>query len=219
MVVEFYLLDAIQSFMKTPWMDEVMVFFSTIGNAGLVWIFLASIMVMSKRYRKGGIIAFIALGLGFLVANMALKPLVARIRPCDINTAIELLIPRPKDFGFPSGHTVSGFAAAVSILFVSKKWGLDAIILASVIAFSRLYLYVHFPSDIVAGLAIGIMCAFLAKEIYHWLLGNRFDFDEVAYQKERDEMLKAYGNRRRAKEQEDLKKLKKKQEQKNKNKK
>lgn len=219
MGVEFLILDSIQAYMSAPWLDEIMVFFSNIGNAGLIWIFLAGLMVISKRYRKGGIIAFIALGIGLLVANVALKPLVARIRPCDINTAVDLLIARPTDFSFPSGHTVSSFAAAVSILFVSKRWGLDALILASVIAFSRLYLYVHFPSDIIAGIAIGIISAFVAREIYNWVIGSRFDFDEVAHQKERDEIMEAYRERRKVGDQKDLKKLKERQEQRNKKKK
>jgi len=96
-----------------------------------------------------------------ILCNGILKPLIARARPCDINTAIQLMIPRPDDFSFPSGHTAASFAAAFSLYIAGvKKLSIPAFILASFIAFSRMHLYVHFPTDIVAGIVIGILCGY-----------------------------------------------------------
>ena len=103
---------------------------------------------------------------GLLITNLILKNAVQRIRPCDLNAAVELLIERPHDWSFPSGHTTSSFAAAAALLYANKKMGIPALILASLIAFSRLYLYVHFPTDILAGILIGVACALLVIYIY-----------------------------------------------------
>jgi undecaprenyl-diphosphatase len=92
---------------------------------------------------------------------MILKPLVARIRPCDVNTAVQLLIARPTDYSFPSGHTAASFAATFALYFSRKKLWIPAIGLAVLISFSRLYLYVHYPTDILAGVMIGIIMGFL----------------------------------------------------------
>jgi undecaprenyl-diphosphatase len=89
----------------------------------------------------------------------------ARIRPCDINTAISLLISRPLDYSFPSGHTMSSFAAAMVLFLTNKKIGIPALILAAFISLSRLYLYVHFPTDVLAGAVLGILFAHLSIKI------------------------------------------------------
>ena len=89
--------------------------------------------------------------------NLVLKPLVARIRPCDVNTAVQLLITRPDDFSFPSGHTGASFAAVSALYFNRNRIWIPALMFAALIAFSRMYLYVHYPTDILAGIILGIM--------------------------------------------------------------
>jgi undecaprenyl-diphosphatase len=95
------------------------------------------------------------------------KPLIGRVRPCDVNTAVQLLIARPADFSFPSGHSASSFAAVFALYFRGARLWKPALALAVLIAFSRLYLYVHYPSDVLAGIligaAIGWFCAHLAN--------------------------------------------------------
>lgn len=94
--------------------------------------------------------------IGALLCNVTLKPLVARLRPFEIaDTMRQLLIDPPSDFSFPSGHTTSSFAAATALAAARARGGLAAMILAAVIAFSRLYLYVHYPTDVIAGALIG----------------------------------------------------------------
>ncbi len=105
----------------------------------------------------------VSLGLELLCCNVILKPLVARIRPCDVDSAVLLLIPHPGGFSFPSGHTGASFAAASALFFSRNKFGVFAFVVAALIGFSRLYLYVHYPSDVLAGALIGIMLGWLGN--------------------------------------------------------
>lgn len=106
-----------------------------------------------------------ALILCLLIGNLFLKPVVARVRPFDINTAIDILIKKPLDFSFPSGHTMSSFAAATVLIYMDKKIGAISLILATIIGFSRLYLYVHYPSDVVIGLLIGVLLGIISIKL------------------------------------------------------
>lgn len=106
-----------------------------------------------------------------VIGNLILKNLVARSRPFFFNTAVDLLISVPTDYSFPSGHTMSSFTAAVILYHADKRLGIPALILAFLIAFSRLYLYVHFPSDVIAGALIGIAIGFVV-----WAVGNRITY-------------------------------------------
>lgn len=162
---EFKILDFIQLNIKNPVLDKLMVIFTYLGSAGFIWILIALILLFSAKNKKHGMAIILSLGLCLLIGNLTLKPLVGRIRPCDINEAVSLLIKRPTDASFPSGHTMASFAAAVSLLYYNKKIGLCALILASIIAFSRLYLYVHYPTDIFAGMLIGIVIAIVSQKI------------------------------------------------------
>ena len=105
----------------------------------------------------------VTMAIAFIIANLILKNLVARDRPCWIDKSVSLLIPDPKDFSFPSGHSVNGFAASVALLLNDKRFGIPAVILAAVIAFSRMYLFVHFPTDVFTGIVIGTACAILVR--------------------------------------------------------
>jgi undecaprenyl-diphosphatase len=147
---DFAILDFIQKNLHLQILDKTMPYISFIGNAGAVWILITVTLLLSKKNRKIGLVMAISLILCLIIGNVTLKHLVARIRPFNIHTEIVLLISHPTDFSFPSGHTMSSFAAATVLLLYNKKWGIWAIILAILIAFSRLYLYVHYPSDVLA---------------------------------------------------------------------
>ncbi len=143
-------------------LDSVMIFFSTLGNYGLFWILTALLMLPFKTWRKAGVTMLLALLLGYLTGNLILKPLIARGRPFANLENFQLLIAAPKDFSFPSGHTLSSFAAAVSLL-LHKRIGIYALAVACLIAFSRMYLFVHYPTDIIAGVAMGVASAFFSR--------------------------------------------------------
>lgn len=160
---DFGILDFIQANMRSDFFDAVMPFITRLGDAGIIWILATLVLLAVPKTRKVGIAAAASLLLEVVCCNLLLKPLVARTRPYDINTAIQLLIQRPLDFSFPSGHTSAAFAV-VSALFFSKNrlWILGSI-LAVLIAFSRLYLYVHFPSDVFVGALIGIASGWIGS--------------------------------------------------------
>lgn len=165
MEFEFKILDWIQS-IRTPFGDWFMPFVSKLGNAGMIWILLAAVLIILPKTRKSGIILAAALCLDALLCNVLLKNIFCRIRPCDVNTAIALLIPRPHDFSFPSGHTAASFAAVSALYFAREKQLWKPVLgLAALIAFSRLYLYVHYPTDILGGIFIGLAAGYVGYRL------------------------------------------------------
>lgn len=147
-------------------LDAVMPIITLLGDAGIFWIAVAVVLIFIPKYRKIGLSMGAALIMGLLVCNVTLKPLVARPRPYDyqlehFGKTIELLIATPHDFSFPSGHTLASFEAATALLIGNRKLGIPAMILACLIAFSRMYLYVHYPTDVLFSVVLGIAFAFL----------------------------------------------------------
>ena len=163
------ILDWIQSTMQCAFLDKVMPLITVLGDGGAFWIACAVLMMLLKKYRKAGISAGLALIFGLIICNMILKPWVARIRPYDfqeqMGVIINLLIEKEHSLSVPSGHTIASFEAATAILLRHKKLGTAAMILAILIAFSRMYLYVHYPTDVIASVFLGIGLAFLASWI------------------------------------------------------
>lgn len=155
--VDFKILDFIQEHFSCDFLNFLMPKITFLGNGGLIWIVMAIIMLFFKKYRKTGITLGTGLLEGVIVGNVLLKNLIARERPCWINETVNILISIPQDYSFPSGHTLSSFIVATIIMHHDKRMGIAAYVLAYMIAFSRLYLYVHFPSDVLAGVLIGII--------------------------------------------------------------
>ena len=160
------ILDWIQAHLQCGFLDFLMPIITLFGEGGIFWIAWAVLMLVIPKTRKIGIGMIIALLMGLLVCNVTLKPLVARIRPYDLQEQefgifINLLIERQHDFSFPSGHTIASFEAAVVLLKNSKKMGIPALILAILVSFSRLYLYVHYPSDVIVSVVLGTLFAFI----------------------------------------------------------
>lgn len=146
---------------RTEWLDWLMPKITALGNVGIFWIVLGIVLVCIARTRRIGICMLISIGIGALIGNVLLKNLVARERPCWIDSQILLLIENPKDYSFPSGHTLVSFEGAVSIYKKNRWWGVAALPLAVLIAFSRLYLFVHFPTDVLCGAVLGTAIAVL----------------------------------------------------------
>ena len=162
------ILNWIAAHLWCPFLDAVMPVITLLGDAGLFWIGIAVVLLFIPRYRKVGLGMGAALILGLLVCNVTMKPLIARIRPYDyieqnLGYTVELLIEAQHDFSFPSGHTIASFEGATVLMIHSKKAGIPALILASLIAFSRLYLYVHYPTDVITSVILGVAFGFLGN--------------------------------------------------------
>lgn len=140
-------------------MDKAMVVITSLGNGGAIWIVIACVLIISKKYRKAGLMLSGALILGTVFGEGILKHVVHRIRPCASIPAANLLISKPLSYSFPSGHTTSSFAAAGVLAQYFKDYAFGFFTLASLIAFSRLYLYVHYPTDVLAGIILGLICS------------------------------------------------------------
>ncbi len=163
---ELGILDMIQK-IHSPILDQFMLFLTKISHAGIVWIVFIILLMINKKTRQAGYVAFLAMIINFVLCNVIIKPWVARIRPYEINTAVQLLVEKMHDYSFPSGHTTAGFATATALLLMKqKKLTIFAFILATLIAFSRLYLYVHFPTDVLGGMILGAICGGLGYGLY-----------------------------------------------------
>lgn len=166
------ILDWIASNLWCPFLDAVMPVITVLGDAGIFWMVLAAVLLLFKKTRRVGLGMGVAMLMGLLLCNLMLKPLCQRPRPYDyqyetFGKLIPLIIQRQHDFSFPSGHTIASFEAAGVIALNHKKWGVAALVLASLIAFSRLYLYVHYPTDVLASILLGVALAFLGNWIAH----------------------------------------------------
>ena len=154
MPFEFSILNLIQG-LRTPMFDQIVIFITSLAN--YVWYILIIGLLLNKPTRKIGVVLVVAMILQYLINAGILKHLFARVRPCNVYTTVELLIKRPKGFSFPSGHSAAAFCV-VGVLYGAKIRELfwPVFVLAILIGFSRLYLYVHFPTDVF----VGALCGF-----------------------------------------------------------
>lgn len=151
----------IQEHLKNPVMDRFMVFVTSLGNAGFLWIFIAFLLLCRKPYQKCGLSLICAISLSMFVGDEVLKPLVGRLRPNVSFPEIPLLIGSIHSRSFPSGHTMVAFASAAVIYSYYKFAGILTYVAAALIAYSRLYLFVHYPTDILGGIVLGSILAYL----------------------------------------------------------
>ncbi len=154
------ILTFVQAHCHNPVTDAVFPVITYLGEAGLFWLGLLGILALFQKTRRCGLLGICAVAVGFLLGELILKGLVCRPRP--FVAAPELypgLIPRPSGYSFPSGHTCASFAAASVLWKHFKKAGTAALVLAALIGFSRLFLFVHYPTDVLAGMALGVLSA------------------------------------------------------------
>lgn len=156
--MEFSILYFFQE-LHTPLLDKIVPAFTSLGDKGWLFIALGIALFCFKKTRRAGIAVLLSLAAGAVIGNLFLKNLVMRDRPCWIDTSVVLLIANPTDYSFPSGHTLAAFETAASIFFVNRRWGIVMFIFAFGMALSRLYLFVHFPSDVLSGMALGVFIA------------------------------------------------------------
>lgn len=156
--MEFNILYWIQG-LRSEFLDMAMstVFDKIVGSIGQIWIVVGVILLIFKKTRRTGICVLAAYGLSFLLGDTVLKHLVARPRPCALDETVALIVKRPTSFSFPSVHTAFAFSAATVIAHSHKKAAVWVFLAAALIGFSRMYFFVHFPSDVLAGLVLGVL--------------------------------------------------------------
>lgn len=155
----------IQEFLRLEWLDPLVLFLTSLGNAGALWILLAGLLLIQKKYRKTGYAVAVSLLVGAFITNLLLKNWVCRPRPYDVIPELQALV-TARDWSFPSGHSTSSIAAATVMLCqLPKKAGVPAFVIAVLICLSRLYVGVHYPTDVLAGILIGVLSAVAAMKI------------------------------------------------------
>ncbi len=156
MKLELSILDYIHKHLRSLFGDIVMPLISALGNGGFIWLCAIVGFVCTRQYRMAGLSMALALAMGLIVGSFVLKPLFGRARPFAKKPGVDLIVRAPRDSSFPSGHTLTSFAAATALFLSERQMGGGALVLAGLIAFSRMYLYVHYPSDVLAGVALGM---------------------------------------------------------------
>lgn len=178
-IAELPALDWIQEHMGCAFLDAVMPVVTFFGDSWFV-IPVAVIMLFFRKTRKTGLMIGLALIFGLLVCNLTVKPLMGRIRPYELS-GFDILIGPQSDRSFPSGHTTASFELATVLMIRDKRFGIPALAMAFVIAFSRLYLYVHYPTDILGGIVIGVTCGvlgwFVLGKLWH-MVGQKKGFPD-----------------------------------------
>lgn len=162
---EMGFLDQLQS-IRHPILDGILIFFTKLGDVGIIWILISVILLFTKKYRKMGMAGLLALMFGGLLTNLFLKEWLARERPFNYLDELRLkevlIIKKPSEYSFPSGHTTASFATGIVLAYYFRKYRIPIISLAIIISFSRMYLYVHFLTDILGGVIVGTISAVLS---------------------------------------------------------
>lgn len=173
MNIELKILDWFQT-LHTPVLDKFMTSVTKLGNAGIFWIILTVLFLLIPKMRKTGVVMAAALIIDLLLCNVLLKNFVARTRPYDVNTGIQLLVAKLRDYSFPSGHTAASFAS-VTALYLSgeRRIWIIALVISCLIAVSRLYLYVHYPTDVLGGIIFGCLSGWIGYHIVKLVEGKK----------------------------------------------
>lgn len=184
------ILDWIQANLQSGFMDTIWPIITVFGDAGIFWMIWATLLLFIPKHRRTGLGMWFAMGMGLVICNMILKPAVGRMRPYDFQIqelgktwndfliSGKLLIEEHGDKSFPSGHTIASFEAATVLLLNSPAMGIPAMILAVLIAFSRLYLYVHYPTDVIFSIFAGILLAVIGN-----MLAKKVPLDKIKFLK------------------------------------
>lgn len=170
----------IQENLRNAALTPVVKFITLLGDEGIFWIVLLIILMCFKKTRRAAFLASAALIMTFITTNLILKPLVARIRPYEIIDALTILIPKPSDFSFPSGHTANSMAVGISLWLIGRNSrkkidsnlyfptvaGWVFLVLSILISLSRLYLGVHYPTDVLGGALIATLMSCICFYVY-----------------------------------------------------
>lgn len=178
--VEANILLWIQENLRNDFLDPIVKFITHLGDHGYLWIALLLILICIPKTRKAGLIGAAALLMTFIITNLCLKPLIARVRPYEVIEGLERIIEKQSDRSFPSGHTANSMAVGVSLWIISRNFdklgdkklyfpkaaGWFVWILSILIGLSRLYVGVHYPTDVLGGAIVAIVDAVMVFTVY-----------------------------------------------------
>lgn len=162
--MELQILQNIQALLSNDFLDQFFVTYSRLGNTGEIWIAIIILLLFFKKTRKLAILMAISLAIEFVLNDLVLKPLIARPRPFEVYE-VALILEAPTSYAFPSGHSASAFAVVMVAYFRNHEFKVPLIIMAAIMAFSRLYLFVHWPTDVLAGILFGTLIAYLVVKL------------------------------------------------------
>jgi len=177
--IDITLLKLIHNNLQNSILDKIMIMITYLGNGGMVWIIISIILMINKKYRKVGLMCVLSLLLNTIIGEGILKNLIQRPRPFIDMQTINLLINKPTSYSFPSGHTSTAFAVAGILASQLKRYKIPVFIIATLMAFSRLYLFVHYPFDILAGIIQGLICAKIVLRFYSANKSDKVSVSEV----------------------------------------
>ena len=160
--MELSILHAIQA-LHNPILDKIMtgVFNDLVGSLGQLWIIVGLVLLIIPKTRKCGLAVLLSYVVSFLIGNVWLKDLIARPRPCAVDDTVQLIVKKPGSFSCPSVHTYLAFASAMAIYHYYRKSGIGVLVFAALVGFSRMYFFVHYPTDVLFGAVLGILTAFV----------------------------------------------------------
>ncbi len=165
---DFSVLDFIQEHFRCGFMDTAMKIISSLGG-WILWAVIAVVFLLIKKYRKSGINLILCVGLCVIITELIIKLLIMRERPY-ITAEYALIVSEPAGTSFPSSHTAISFAAAMSLMLTDKRFGIPAVVFSVLVGFSRLYLYVHFPTDVIAGAIFGTVFGIIFSLLFRKIL-------------------------------------------------
>lgn len=142
-------------------LNHCMMAVAGLGDFGMVWIAIILLLSLEEGTKNAVQLVLVALLLATVVGQVTIKSLVKRLRPCHKYPEVQLLVPVPNDHSFPSGHTASSFACATVIYYFFPTFGIFCLLFACLMAFSRIYLFVHYLSDVIFAMFLGIVVGLL----------------------------------------------------------
>ena len=156
----------IQENVRSSFLTQIFIFITRLGDGAFIWLFTALVLLGVKKYRHSGVALLLSLIISSILVDEILKNMFRRIRPFNVMLDLMALVPKPGSYSFPSGHTTTAFAAATVIaIFLPRKYGILGYILAALIGFSRMYLGVHYPTDVLVGIILGIFIGIVSSQV------------------------------------------------------
>ena len=170
---------SIQEHLRFEPLDPLVRFITALGNGGLLWIMLGIILLIYKKTRVQSLYLLPTLGIATAINNLAIKNIVMRVRPYEVIEGLTILIPMEASWSFPSGHACSSFAVATALFLAFPGRGAWAYIPAALIALSRLYVGVHYPTDIIVGALVGTVVAIICHRLYALILSRQSTAENI----------------------------------------